>query len=929
MPKRMLVDASHPEETRVVVFDGNRVEEFDFEAASKRPLKGNIYLAKVTRVEPSLQAAFVEYGGNRQGFLAFSEIHPDYYQIPVADRMAILEAQTQRMMAEEDFDAVDTARAPAQDAMPGAEHDDEQVEHSAREHSEDEVHAREDAAVVSLESSGAIEAHPESGSPSAEDLHSEEDLDEPVSHEELGATELESGDGDDEVGETAQRAQSSSDSEASEPRSRELSTVQAEATGAPSAYQRRGPRQGDRPRPPRRRQYKIQEVIKRRQIMLVQVVKEERGNKGASLTTFLSLAGRYCVLMPNTPRGGGISRKITNATDRKRLKSAAQSLELPEGMGLIIRTAGANRTKLEIKRDYEYLLRLWDTVRELTLKSNAPALVYEEGSLIKRAIRDLYSKDISEIIVDGEAGYRDAKDFMRMLMPSHAKNVKPYKEALPLFQSFHVEAQLDAMFSPVVNLKSGGYIVINQTEALVSIDVNSGKATREHSIEETATKTNLEAADEIGRQLRLRDLAGLIVVDFIDMEDQKNDRNVEKRLHNAVRGDRARIQIGKISQFGLLEMSRQRLRAGVLAGSTVTCPHCNGQGIIRSTESAALRLLRALDEEGQRQPAANVTVKAPADVTIYTLNQKRREIARIEEAYDLAISFEPQASMMGGSFELERTGVRIPTPRPKPAAISFEAGYQDAEVQELETDVTIVEAPVEAAQPVVESSAERDSGGVDGKGRKRRRRRRGGRGRNAHGSSQEGGLDSRPGQIQATPAQLDETQLESFADDTDEDEGTQSEPAPESQNDHRESRSGSPPAAAGENGGKRRRRRRGRRGRRRDGEMVGGENPAHAQPRPESASFVIAAAAEEHLVVTPNAPSSPLWSLADSGEHRPSLPEMAALALHEEPKTPLVTEVEIVSETRMQEPREPEHAEETDATPHEARKGWWQRRFKI
>src|SRR6266852_1384342 len=377
-----------------------------------------------------------------------------------------------------------------------------------------------------------------------------------------------------------------------------------------------------RPRPLSRR-YKIQDVIKRRQILLVQVTKEERGNKGASLTTFLSLAGRYCVLMPNTPRGGGISRKITSATDRKRLKSAAQALELPEGMGLIIRTAGANRTKLEIKRDYEYLLRLWDTVRELTLKSNAPALVYEEGSLIKRAIRDLYSKDISEIIVDGEAGYRDAKDFMRMLMPSHAKNVKPYKEALPLFQSFHVEAQLDAMFSPVVNLKSGGYIVINQTEALVSIDVNSGKATREHSIEETATKTYLEAADEIGRQLRLRDLAGLIVVDFIDMEDQKNDRNVEKRLHNAVRGDRARIQIGKISQFGLLEMSRQRLRAGVLAGSTVTCPHCMGLGIIRSTESAALRLLRALDEEGQRAPAANLTVKAPSDIAIYTLNQKR------------------------------------------------------------------------------------------------------------------------------------------------------------------------------------------------------------------------------------------------------------------------------------------------------------------
>src|SRR6266567_3800639 len=756
MKKRMLIDASHPEETRVVILDGQKVEEFDFEAASKRPLKGNIYLAKVTRVEPSLQAAFVEYGGNRQGFLAFSEIHPDYYQIPVADRMAILEAQTQRMMAEEDFDSVDTAIAPAQDAMPGAEHDDEPTEQGADEPSEEEPLAHEDTGRASSEAGAPLESHREDSSAfalPAADARSDEDLDESATQEEFAPAELDTGAGD-ALGENIEGIERAEESASfpSESQSRELATVQAEATGAPSSYQRRGPRQSDRPRTPRRRQYKIQEVIKRRQIMLVQVVKEERGNKGASLTTFLSLAGRYCVLMPNTPRGGGISRKITNAVDRKRLKSAAQSLELPEGMGLIIRTAGANRTKLEIKRDYEYLLRLWDTVRELTLKSNDPALVYEEGSLIKRAIRDLYSKDISEIIVDGEAGYRDAKDFMRMLMPSHAKNVKPYKEALPLFQSFHVEAQLDAMFSPVVNLKSGGYIVINQTEALVSIDVNSGKATREHSIEETATKTNLEAADEIGRQLRLRDLAGLIVVDFIDMEDAKNDRNVEKRLHNAVRGDRARIQIGKISQFGLLEMSRQRLRAGVVAGSTVTCPHCNGQGIIRSTESAALRLLRALDEEGQRQPAANVTVKAPADVTIYTLNQKRREIARIEEAYDLAISFEPRANMMGGSFELERTGIRIPTPRPKAPAISFEAGYQDAETQELETDVTIVEAPPQTETPPAESSVERDPSGVDGRGRKRRRRRRGGRGRNGHGPFQEVGAEGRTNEIPSAPA---------------------------------------------------------------------------------------------------------------------------------------------------------------------------------
>jgi ribonuclease E len=466
----------------------------------------------------------------------------------------------------------------------------------------------------------------------SEESTSEQDLDGPVSQEEPAEREASAVEA--ALGDAAQVIQPSDfGSSPSEPQPREFATVQQEATGAPAPYQRRGPRQSDRPRPPRRRQYKIQEVIKRRQIMLVQVVKEERGNKGASLTTFLSLAGRYCVLMPNTPRGGGISRKITNAVDRKRLKSAAQSLELPEGMGLIIRTAGANRTKLEIKRDYEYLLRLWDTVRELTLKSNAPALVYEEGSLIKRAIRDLYSKDISEIIVDGEAAYRDAKDFMRMLMPSHAKNVKPYKEALPLFQSFHVEAQLDAMFSPTVNLKSGGYIVINQTEALVSIDVNSGKATREHSIEETATKTNLEAADEVGRQLRLRDLAGLIVIDFIDMQEAKHDSNVEVCTMRCA----AIARIGKISQFGLLEMSANGVRACLPAPRHLPAFAGRASYVRRVRSPSAV----ARSAEGQRQ-AANVTVKAPADVTI-TLDQKRA-IAHRRGAYDLAVSFEPQAA---------------------------------------------------------------------------------------------------------------------------------------------------------------------------------------------------------------------------------------------------------------------------------------------
>jgi ribonuclease E len=947
MPKRMLIDASHPEETRVVVLDGNRVEEFDFEAASKRPLKGNIYLAKVTRVEPSLQAAFVEYGGNRQGFLAFSEIHPDYYQIPVADRIALLEAQTQRMMAEEEFDAVDMTSAPAQEPMlaseDGEEHSQAEAGQSARERAdgdaEDAPVGQQEAGTASHEAGAAAESratHDVSSEPTnADDDEDEEDEEgnDGGAHEESNLTASESGAA--EHGGSSEQANNESLQEAGEPASGETATVQAEATGVPEAYRRRGPRQNDRhrdtPRPPRRRQYKIQEVIKRRQIMLVQVVKEERGNKGASLTTFLSLAGRYCVLMPNTPRGGGISRKITNLADRKRLKSAAQSLELPEGMGLIIRTAGANRTKLEIKRDYEYLLRLWDTVRELTLKSNAPALVYEEGSLIKRVIRDLYSKDISEIIVDGDAGYRDAKDFMRMLMPSHAKNVKPYKEPLPLFQSYHVEAQLDAMFSPVVQLKSGGYIVINQTEALVAIDVNSGKATREHSIEETAHKTNLEAADEIGRQLRLRDLAGLIVLDFIDMEDSKNDRNVEKRLHNAVRGDRARIQIGKISQFGLLEMSRQRLRAGVLAGSTVTCPHCNGQGLIRSTESAALRLLRSLDEEGQKQPAANVTVRAPSDVTIYTLNQKRRELARIEEAYDLAIIFDPQQNMMGGSFEIERTGVRVPTPRPKAIAVSLEAGFQDSEPEEpAETDVTIVEAPMESTPRADVASPERtDAPNGDGRGRKRRRRRRGGRGRGPQSSLP--GLDQEPhvGDNESTPLAVGTSHPAEGEGDDDEGEGAAEENGAE-----QATQGGPAPAHAGEGGEvRRRRRRRGRRGRRGPGESGAHSGEARTQGPEEQASAF--GGPTEAPVIAPNADSSPLWSLSDQSPQpfaapqaretlMPAMAEAGGLDLDVAPPTAQSQFAPAQTATAAQEaPPPPEEGS------RDSRKGWWQRRFKM
>ena len=963
MSKRMLIDASHPEETRVVVIDGNRVEEFDFESASKRPLKGNIYLAKVTRVEPSLQAAFVEYGGNRQGFLAFSEIHPDYYQIPVADRQAILQAQTERMMAEDDFESIDTHNGE-HDGAPGEHHDESESPTTESEPHISEEMTAPDAGDApgsdATESDMAAGAEPASvsaepptevlGEPQASEtgMPAEPQATEAPERESTGIFEHPGSTGifeDRGSAEESGTAAEMSQPESAESHDGEIPApvqVQAEATGAPVPHQRREGRQFDRPRQ-RRRQYKIQEVIKRRQVMLVQVVKEERGNKGASLTTFLSLAGRYCVLMPNTPRGGGISRKITNAVDRKRLKSAAQSLELPEGMGLIIRTAGANRTKVEIRRDYEYLLRLWDTVRELTLKSNAPSLVYEEGSLIKRAIRDLYGKDITEVVVDGENGYRDAKEFMRMLMPSHAKNVKPYKEPLPLFQKLQVESQLDAMFSPVVTLRSGGYIVINQTEALVSIDVNSGRATREHSIEDTAYKTNLEAADEIARQLRLRDLAGLIVIDFIDMEDSKNDRNVEKRLHNAVRNDRARIQIGRISQFGLLELSRQRLRAGVVAGSTITCPHCNGQGIIRSTESAALRLLRALDEEGQRQPSVNLSVKTPLEVAIYTLNQKRHEIARIEAAYDVSILFEPQANMVSGSFDIQRTGMRVPTARPKLAAVSVEGGFQEVAAAEDEPDVTIVEPPEQA---VVETAVQAES--TDGeRGRKRRRRRRGGRGRNQH-LGQNGAEQELPRHDQTAQAgesglvEAAEISDGESADDLDAgDAGQETEAAAE----------GAQQANGETLERRRRRRRRGRRGRRfeshlpSDSDALNPANPANLETGPGASPEAPIASSESHhrsdetsrpepdLVTAPNTPSSPVWSLVDRTEEAgfPAPPPVAA----PEPAIPLSSaEAEpVIQGVAPQSPAEtaepvPEETAVAETEPREARRGWWQRRFK-
>ncbi|MEY4091306.1 MAG: hypothetical protein RLZZ496_488, partial [Pseudomonadota bacterium] len=651
MANKMLIDASHPEETRVVVVRGNRVEEFDFESANRKQLRGNIYLAKVTRVEPSLQAAFVEYGGNRHGFLAFSEIHPDYYQIPVADREALL-AEDMRANRDADFDDERPARSSRRN---------DRAKRAASSHhvSEDapESGFSEEASVIDHEQ-GGDEDHHESSPESdhhdhADDVHASSSetgsQDEPSAHDDEGhhaVAHESSASHDDTTGDDEESA--SGGNEPMEVGTDEDHVV--EQIGGGDAME-------DIPERPRqaRRHYKIQEVIKRRQILLVQVVKEERGNKGAALTTYLSLAGRYSVLMPNTGRGGGISRKITNAADRKRLKSIAQELEVPDGMGVILRTAGAARTKPEIKRDFEYLMRAWETVRETTLQSTAPTLVYEEGSLVKRSIRDLYNKDIDEVQVAGEDAYKDAKDFMRMLMPSHAKNVKPYRETTPIFAKFGVEPQLDAMFSSQVTLKSGGYIVINQTEALVAIDVNSGRSTREHNIEDTALRTNLEAADEVARQLRLRDLAGLIVIDFIDMEENRNNRSVERRLKDALKNDRARIQVGRISPFGLMEMSRQRIRTGVLEGSTVTCPHCAGAGMVRATPSVALHVLRHVEDLLLKSASHHITVKARADIALYLLNQKRMHVRSLEETFLVNITILVDETLTGTHpFHVER-----------------------------------------------------------------------------------------------------------------------------------------------------------------------------------------------------------------------------------------------------------------------------------
>jgi len=635
MSMRMLIDARHPEETRVAVVKGNRIEEFDFESAEHKQLKGNIYLAKVTRVEPSLQAAFIDYGGNRHGFLAFSEIHPDYYQIPKADREALLREEAEHAAEEERLRAAE---------FDNGYHDEE------RDHRD---------AVEDVEEGSGEEA-------------------------EAGAEEAGTGSNRSPVDESA-------------------------------ADELRRKRQN------LRRRYKIQDVIQRRQVLLVQVVKEERGNKGAALTTYLSLAGRYCVLMPNTSHGGGISRKISNGADRKRLKSIMTDLKLPQTMGLIVRTAGLSRTKVEIKRDFDYLARLWDEIRERTLGSTAPALIYRDSDLIKRAIRDLYHREIEEVIVEGEEGYKAAKGFMKLLMPSHVRRVKLHSETTPLFQRHGVEDQLSAMYQPIVQLKSGGYLVINPTEALVSIDINSGRSTREHNIEQTAFSTNLEAAQEIARQLRLRDMAGLIVIDFIDMEQSSHVRKVEKAMKEALKNDRARIQVGRISSFGLMEMSRQRLRTGVLEASTKPCPHCEGTGLMRTAASAGLSALRILEDEAARGRGERILLRAGREAAVYVLNKKRSELADIEQRYGVMIEVLIDESFEGARMTVESSGPRpIAVPRTPAPIIEEEEEEIEEEAIEAEDEEEEAEAEGEARETLAEGERP---------GRRRRRRRRGGRGR--------------------------------------------------------------------------------------------------------------------------------------------------------------------------------------------------------
>ncbi|KAB0681820.1 Rne/Rng family ribonuclease [Aureimonas leprariae] len=948
MANKMLIDASHPEETRVVVLKGNRIEEFDFESEHKKQIKGNIYLAKVTRVEPSLQAAFVEYGGNRHGFLAFSEIHPDYYQIPIADRQALVEEDLLRAKEEEEAEErkLSREREPAARREPAAlsaaseggesvseafaeESADEHSESSSDFESEDEGSVEtvggEERAQVGDEPAASEAADERNDAPEAPIVALETNGD-AATGEMFGAEEAVSEQGDPAAeGEDRPRARSGRPSggdrsrrgrhrrrgngaEDDVPGSEEEEVV--EEIGSEDAMEEVPSRAA---RPPRKH-YKIQEVIKRRQILLVQVVKEERGNKGAALTTYLSLAGRYSVLMPNTARGGGISRKITNVADRKRLKEVVRDLEVPRGMGIILRTAGAMRTKAEVKRDYEYLMRLWETVRNLTLASSAPALVYEEGSLIKRSIRDLYNKDIDQILVSGDNGYREAKDFMRMLLPSQAKVVQPYREPSPIFGKGGIEAQLDRMLQPHVTLKSGGYIIINQTEALVSIDVNSGRSTREHSVEDTALQTNLEAAEEIARQLRLRDLAGLIVVDFIDMDEGRNNRAVEKKMKDCLKDDRARIQVGRISHFGLLEMSRQRIRASVLESTTQVCPTCSGMGFVRSNSSLGLHVIRTIEEYVQKQSTHDITVRVPTSTALYVLNEKRKSIDEIERTYGLRVAFLGDDSHGHQHVAIEQGAEAAPRPVRAEAVSPLTVMPEELEAEPL---------VAEPADDEVEAEAGEEARSEEG-GRRRRRRRRGGR--RADGSEQDASSEG---------TEAAETDDDAVAATAEPGEAAAEETAETSEDDQ---------------GDGRKRRRRGRRGGGRrsraegDAEATEGDEPAVAAETSDDGLAVIEALPE----IEPEIASSIHTPAEEVDDEPAATDDLAAEAI-----APVVAEAEVsataeefvpesatdaneVEEPVEEEPKRPELLEPLvttnggtedagdDAKPK--RTGWWARR---
>ncbi len=717
MTTRMLIDARHREETRVAVIKGNRIEEFDFESAEHKQLKGNIYLAKVTRVEPSLQAAFIEYGGNRHGFLAFSEIHPDYYQIPKEDREALLKEEAEHaaaeaaMRAEEDLESIDgdidemqPPPAIGDDHDDDDHHDDHDDEHgrdNRDDHDDDRGDDEDRDGSDDAEQSDGEESNGEGGSSNDGERGNGDRGGRERGRGRRRGRSGERGNGDRGNGDRGNGDRGNGDRGGNRGRER---SDRDEAVDFRRSLHRR---------------YKIQDVIRRRQVLLVQVVKEERGTKGAALTTYLSLAGRYCVLMPNSSHGGGISRKISNGADRKRLKSVIDDLNLPTSMGCIVRTAGLERTKTEIKRDFDYLARLWDEIREKTLGSAAPALIHSDSDLIKRAIRDIYNSGIEDVFVEGDDGYRAAKDFMKLLMPSHARKVKQYADPVSLFQRYGVEDQLGAMYQPVVPLKSGGYLVINPTEALVSIDINSGRSTREHNIEQTAYNTNLEAAYEIARQLRLRDMAGLVVIDFIDMEVGGNVRRVERAMRDALKNDRARIQVGRISGFGLMEMSRQRLRTGVLEASTRACPHCEGTGLVRTASSAGLSALRLLEEEAARGRGSKLVLRASQEAALYVLNNKRAELSEIEQRYGVTIEVQSDGQEEGARMTVDASG---PPPENRPSYAPI------IDIDEDEDDIVEI---AEDEDEEDERPARRDGGnrerseGEEGEGGERSSRRRG------------------------------------------------------------------------------------------------------------------------------------------------------------------------------------------------------------